>query len=201
MGSLPVFVISSITGPLMLRTISSWRGLTYITDDFENSFRSGTVYPSGPTIIWESARTPLHLEKHLINWNATFCNFNFRNPFSKASLMHSWLPFFSYYQTFFLETILFFPKPFGSVKYLKNDTTARQNAEKLSTSRMVLISNTRIYSDWKIEVAVHDICLIFTYMVYLLGKTSSKISGFLLSHYWNVNQQLTFQKKGNSLVL
>ena len=63
------FVISLITGPLMSRTISSLRGVTYITDDFDNSFRSGTVYTCGPTITNESGYIPLSflLSLHLIN--------------------------------------------------------------------------------------------------------------------------------------
>ena len=47
--SLSVFDILSITGRLVPRAISSWRGLTCITDDFDDSFVSG--YHSGPTII------------------------------------------------------------------------------------------------------------------------------------------------------
>ena len=166
----------------------------------DDSFRSGTVYHSGPAIIWESDRIPLPLEKHLFNWNATFVTLTLKTLFL-VSLMNSWLPFFSIIKSFFSKLFFFKKKPFGSIKCLKNDTTARQNAEKLTTSRIVLISNTRIYSDWKIEMAAHDICLILTYMIYFLGKTSSKISGLLLSHYWNENQQLTCQKKGNSVVL
>ena len=90
-GSLSVFDILSITGTLVPRTISSWKGFTYIMDGFDNSFISGMVYHFGLTIIVESVRIP---ERHLINWIAPLWNFNFRKGFSKASLMHLWLPFF-----------------------------------------------------------------------------------------------------------
>ena len=68
--SLSVFDILSITGRLEPRTISSWRGFTYIIDDFDSSFISGMVYHFEPTIIVESGRIPLPPEKHLTNWNA-----------------------------------------------------------------------------------------------------------------------------------
>ena len=103
MGSLSVFVILSITGPLMSSTIFSWRCLRYITDDFDNSFWSGTVYRSGTTIISKSSRTPLPPERHLIYWNAPFCNFNFGKAFIKACVMHSWLPSFSFIRCFSLN--------------------------------------------------------------------------------------------------
>ena len=89
--SLFVFDILTITGPLVPTTKSSWRGFTYIMDDFDNFFISGMVYHFGPTIIVESGRIP---ERHLINWNAPLWDYNFKKGFSETSLMHLWLPFF-----------------------------------------------------------------------------------------------------------
>ena len=93
--SLSVFDILSITGPLEPRTISYWRGFTYIIGDFDSSFISGMVYHFRPTIIVESGRIPLPPERHLTNWNTPLWDYNFIKGFSKAPLMHLWLPFFS----------------------------------------------------------------------------------------------------------
>ena len=98
--SLSVFDILSITGQLEPRKLSSWRGLTYIIDDFDNSFISGMVYHFGLTIIFENVRIPLPPERHLTNWNAPLWDYNFRKGFSKASLMHLWFPFFLLFNVF-----------------------------------------------------------------------------------------------------
>ena len=104
--SLSVFHILPITGSLEPRTISSWRGFTYIIADFDSFFISGMIYHFGPTIIVESGRIPLPPERHLTNRNAPLWDYNFSKGFSKASLMNLWLPFFFCYLTFFLGTIL-----------------------------------------------------------------------------------------------
>ena len=78
---------------------------------------------------------------------------------------------------------------------------ARQNAEKLFTSKIVLISNTRIYRDWKIAMAEQNICLIFNFMAYFFGKTSDQISRLIVITLLKWKSAIDLSEKRDSVVL